>query len=70
MVINGKSIAQNIVPPVSPPAITDILKKNISKIENKMKEYPSNWQLIRKYLKPLRELEFKQYIEIYNQKIG
>ena len=70
LVVNGKIIAQYLAPPVSPPAITDILKKNIVKIENKLKEFPSKWLLIRKYLKPLRELEFKNYLTTYNQKVG
>ena len=70
LVINGKLIAQYSLPPVSPPAITDILKKNINKIETKLKESPERWLLIRKYLKPLRELEFKLQINRYNQKIG
>ena len=70
LVVNGKLIAQYLSPPVSPPAITEILKKNISKIENKFREYPSNWILIRKYLKPLRELEFKIQLNQLNKKIG
>lgn len=70
LVVNGKLIAQYLTPPVSPPAITEILKKNISKIENKFREYPSNWILIRKYLKPLRELEFKIQLNQHNKRIG
>ena len=70
MVINGKLVAQFLNPPVSPPAITDIIKKNILKIENKFSLYPNNWLLIRKHLKPLRELEFKNQIRTYNQKIS
>ncbi len=70
LVVNGKLIAQYLTPPVSPPAITDILKKNSIKIESKMKEFPSKWTLIRKYLKPLREIEFKLQLAIYNKKIG
>jgi hypothetical protein len=69
IVINGKTVAQNMQPPVSPPAVTDIIKKNITKIEVKMNEYPFKWSLIRKYLKPLRELEFKNQL-LYNKKIG
>jgi hypothetical protein len=70
MVINGKLVAQFLNPPVSPPAITDILKKNILKIENKLRLFPNNWMLIRKHLKPLRELEFKNQISTYSQKIS
>jgi hypothetical protein len=70
MLINGKLVAQFLTPPISPPAITDILKKNILKIENKLRLFPNNWLLIRKHLKPLRELEFKNQIITYNQKIS
>lgn len=69
VLINGKSVAQFLNPPVSPPAITDILKKNILKIESKLVEFPHKWILIRKYLKPLREIEFKHNF-ILNKKIG
>ena len=69
VLINGKSVAQFLNPPVSPPAITDILKKNILKIESKLIDFPHQWVLIRKYLKPLREIEFKHQF-ILNKKIG
>lgn len=70
LVVNGKLIAQYLTPSVSPPAVTEILKKNIIKIEEKIRDNPDKWFLIRKYLKPLRELEFKLQIDRYNQKIG
>lgn len=62
ILVTGKSVSQYLVPPVSPPAVTDIIKKNIKRIEVCLNENPSKWTLIRKYLKPLRELEFKNQI--------
>ena len=56
-VVNGKNVARFMSPEISPPAITDALKKNKSKIEKIMPLFPNEWQLIRKSLKPLREIE-------------
>jgi hypothetical protein len=53
--VNGKSVAQFLQPPVSPPAISESLKKHAVKIEKLLKEYPFEWKLIRSSLKPLRE---------------
>ncbi len=54
-VVNGKNVARFMSPEISPPAITDALKKNRSKIEKIMPLFPNEWKLIRMYLKPLRE---------------
>jgi hypothetical protein len=56
-VVNGKTLAENLNPKVSPPAITDSIKKNASKIEKILKENPSKWKVIRKNIKPIRELD-------------
>lgn len=56
-VVNGKNVARFMSPEISPPAITDALKKNKSKIEKIMPLFPNEWKLIRKSLKPLREIE-------------
>ena len=56
-VVNGKNVARFMSPEISPPAITDALKKNKSKIEKIMPLFPNEWQLIRKSLKPLRDIE-------------
>lgn len=56
-VVNGKNVARFMSPEISPPAITDALKKNKAKIEKMMPMFPNEWQLIRKSLKPLREIE-------------
>lgn len=51
--INGKNVAANLNPPVTPPAITDALKKNDKKIALLLEQFPNKWKLIRKNLKPL-----------------
>jgi hypothetical protein len=56
-VVNGKNVARFMSPEISPPAITDALKKNKAKIEKMLPMFPNEWQLIRKSLKPLREIE-------------
>ncbi|MDD2983841.1 MAG: hypothetical protein PHQ74_10680 [Crocinitomicaceae bacterium] len=56
-IVNGKNVARFMSPEISPPAITDALKKNKAKIEKMMPMFPNEWQLIRKSLKPLREIE-------------
>lgn len=61
-VINGRTISQNVSPPVSPPAITDSIKKNSRKIEKYLKDYPEKWPLIRKSLKPIREMDILPFI--------
>lgn len=55
--INGKIVSQYLTPAISPPAVTDSIKKNARKIEIYLKNNPSNWTLIRKYIKPIRELD-------------
>lgn len=51
--INGKNVAAHLSPPVTPPAITEMLRKNERKISFLMQEYPKKWPLIRQSLKPL-----------------
>jgi len=59
--INGKYVAQFCSPPISPPAVSDSLKKYSSKIQVLLKANPKQWLLIRKSLKPLRDLSFDSY---------
>lgn len=54
--VNGKTIAEHLQPSISPPAITDALKKNRKAISNLLEQYPERWGLLRKYLKPVKEL--------------
>jgi len=55
-VINGKTIANFLQPAVSPPAITDALKKNRKAIKALLDENPSKWGLLRNYLKPIKNI--------------
>lgn len=56
LTINGKNVAAKLDPPVTPPAITDAVKKNKIKINYLLKEYPENWPLIRKSIRPIAVL--------------
>ncbi|MDH4473650.1 MAG: hypothetical protein QE487_13655 [Fluviicola sp.] len=56
LIVNGKTIAAHIQPSISPPAITDALKKHRKGIALALEEYPEKWGLLRKYLKPVKEL--------------
>lgn len=55
--VNGKNVARFMTPEISPPAVTDALKKNSIKIEKLLSQHPNEWKLIRNALKPLREME-------------
>lgn len=55
-VINGRTIAAYLKPSVSPPAITDALKKNRKAIKNLLDENPTKWGLLRSYLKPIKNI--------------
>jgi len=57
LVVNGKNVAANLDEPVSPPAITDALKKNQKRIRFLLNEYPHHWSNIRKGLRPLALLD-------------
>jgi hypothetical protein len=58
-IITGRTLAEHLDPPVSPPAITDAIKKNRKAIAQAMQENPDRWLLIRNYLKPLKDLDFQ-----------
>lgn len=57
MAINAKNIAAHLSPPVTPPAITDAVKKNKSKIQFLFHQYPVEWKLIKQYIRPLSKLD-------------
>lgn len=63
LAVNGKTIAGHLQPTVSPPAITDALKKNRKAIGQLLGQYPEKWLLLRKYLKPVKELSERR---LYN----
>jgi hypothetical protein len=56
LIVNGKTIAAHLQPSISPPAITDALKKHRKGIALALEESPEKWPLLRKYLKPVKEL--------------
>lgn len=58
-IITGRTLAEHLEPPVSPPAITDAIKKNRKAIAQAMQQHPDRWPLIRNYLKPLKDLDFQ-----------
>jgi hypothetical protein len=58
--VNGKFVAAQCNPPISPPAVSESLKKYSDKIGQLLKQHPNQWKLIRKALKPIREKDFLQ----------
>lgn len=54
--INGKNVAKQLDPPVTPPAISDAVKKNEKRIRFLLTQYSDKWPLIRKHLKPVERL--------------
>jgi len=61
LLINGKNIASQLDPPVTPPAITDAVKKNRSKISYLLQQYPEKWTNTRRSIKPITNLD--QHVE-------
>tara|TARA_B100000508_G_scaffold141026_1_gene145256 strand:- start:30446 stop:31552 length:1107 start_codon:yes stop_codon:yes gene_type:complete len=55
--LNAKEIAKRLDPPVTPPAITDAVKKNKRKIAYFLKQYPEKWRLIRSAIRPIRVID-------------
>ncbi|WP_090246146.1 hypothetical protein [Lishizhenia tianjinensis] len=55
--ITGKNVAAHLEPAVSPPAITDAVKKNANRITYYLDKYPNKWKHIRAGLKPLQNLQ-------------
>lgn len=58
--VNGKFVAAQCNPPISPPAVSESLKKYSDKIGQLLKQHPNEWKLIRKALKPISENDFLQ----------
>jgi hypothetical protein len=58
--LNAKEIAMRLDPPVTPPAITDAVKKNKRKIDYLLRQYPNRWKLIRKSIRPILHLDNTQ----------
>lgn len=57
LVVNGKNMAARLDPPVTPPAITDAVKKNSNKIAYLLQQYPEKWKQTRKYIKPIQNID-------------
>lgn len=57
LVINGKNVASQLDPPVTPPAITDAIKKKRTKIAYLLQQYPEKWVNIRKAIRPISILD-------------
>lgn len=55
--INGKNVAAQLDPPVTPPAITDAIKKKKTKISYLLQQYPEKWSNIRKAIRPISILD-------------
>lgn len=56
-VLNAKEIAKRLDPPVTPPAITDAVKKNQRRISYFLQQYPNRWKLTRKAVRPIQRLD-------------
>jgi hypothetical protein len=64
--INGKNIGAFLEPKISPPAISEAIKKNTERINRLFIENSTKWMSIRTFLKPLREIDLS--IKINAQK--
>lgn len=67
MTVSGKNVASCLKPAISPPAITDFLRKYQPKIQVLLSDHPSRWKLIRQNLKPLREIDHVSYRQVVNE---
>jgi hypothetical protein len=54
--VNGKNIAAHLDPPITPPAITDAIKKHKQRIQLLLDEFPSKWTSIRSGLRPIAQM--------------
>ncbi|MEX2485161.1 MAG: hypothetical protein WED10_11395 [Brumimicrobium sp.] len=68
LTINGKNVASLLTPSVTPPAITDAVKKNEKRIYYLFDRFPGNWKLIRSRLRPLSQID--QRVQRDMNKIG
>lgn len=68
--ITGINIGDACEPPVSAAAISDILKKHKKKIITLFNQHPHKWSTVKKYFKPLKNIDYKQISNIYPQAKG
>ena len=57
LAVNGKNVASQLSPPVTPPAITDAIKKKKTKIAYLLQQYPEKWTNIRRTIRPISILD-------------
>ncbi|MFA5573632.1 MAG: hypothetical protein WC994_01120 [Brumimicrobium sp.] len=55
--VNGKNVAANLSPPVTPPAITDSIKKNRRRISFLLQQFPDRWEKIRISIRPISNID-------------
>ena len=56
MLLTGANIGHEFPTPVTPPAITDALKKHKQKILFLFREYPDRWEIIRTEFRPVQNI--------------
>jgi hypothetical protein len=56
MLLTGANIGNELPTPVTPPAITDALKKHKQKILFLFTEYPGRWEIIRNEFRPVQNI--------------
>lgn len=57
IVVNNKNLASALTPPITPPAISDAVKKNKNKIRYLLQQYPDNWTNIREGIRAIAKLD-------------
>jgi hypothetical protein len=55
-VLTSQNIGNELSKPITPPAISDALKKHSSKIQYLLKEYPNRWIVIRNEFRPVQNI--------------
>lgn len=55
-IVNNKNLASYLSPPITPPAISDAVKKNKSKITYLLQQYPEKWTNIREDIRSIAKL--------------
>ena len=68
--LTGLNIGEHCSPPISPAAISDILKKHQKKINQLLTQHPDKWLTIRKGFKPLINIVEKNRLENTNNLIA
>jgi hypothetical protein len=56
MLLTSQNLVGELPTPVSPPAISDALKKHRNKILYLFREFPTRWELIRKEFRPVQNI--------------